>query len=213
MKQAATKISKLLFLGLIALLPARAMAAVDLLPLHGMDEDGIHIQPWINDTFKDVLDDMETAKSEGKRLLYIYVQQGCKSCKKLHEINFRYPQIVDYINKHFYVVQFNMRGVVTVTDIDGKEMGENEFSARSAVNKTPTLQFFPTDLSAVEGKHGINAEAYRFIGYQKPEIFINQLAYIQGEHFKAEPNFIKWYQGTTGLISLDPVNDDNLAIK
>ena len=210
MKQAVARVGKFLILAILALLPARAMAAVDLLPLHGTNEDGIHIQPWINETFKDVVDDMETASNDGKRLLYIYVQQGCKSCKKMHEINFRYPQIVDYINKHFYVVQFNMRGVVTVTDIDGKEMGENEFSSRSAVNKTPTLQFFPTDLTAVNGQHGIKAEAYRFVGYQKPEIFLNQLAYIQGEHFKTEPNFIKWYQGASDLISLDPVNDKDL---
>ncbi|MDH5189015.1 MAG: thioredoxin fold domain-containing protein [Rhodospirillaceae bacterium] len=210
MKQAVARVGKFLILAILALLPARAMAAVDLLPLHGTNEDGIHIQPWINETFKDVVDDMETASNDGKRLLYIYVQQGCKSCKKMHEINFRYPQIVDYINKHFYVVQFNMRGVVTVTDIDGMEMGENEFSSRSAVNKTPTLQFFPTDLTAVNGQHGIKAEAYRFVGYQKPEIFLNQLAYIQGEHFKTEPNFIKWYQGASDLISLDPVNDKDL---
>lgn len=194
------------FLGL-GMAPGHAMAAVKLLPLHGVNEDGIHIQPWLNDTFMEVTDDMQSAGAAGKRLIYIYEQQGCKSCKRMHEVNFRYPQIVDYINKHFYVVQLNMRGVNEVTDIDGKVMSEKDFSARSAVNKTPTMQFFPTDLDAVKGKNGIRAEAYRFAGYQKPEIFLNQLVYIQGGHFKDEPNFINWYRKKSGLVKLWPVQN------
>ncbi len=209
MKALLKSLALTLVLVFFAPITASAKSPAKLLPLYGTNEDGFHVQPWIEETFKDVVDDIETASSQGKRLLVIYEQQGCNSCKKMHEINFRYPQIVDYLNKHFYVVQINMRGVNEVTDIDGKVMGENNFSARSAVNKTPTLQFFPVNPNAVKGKNGIRAEAYRFIGYQKPEIFLNQLAYIQRGHFKRQSNFIDWYRKGAGLIKLEPVLGKN----
>ena len=209
MKALLNSLALTLALVFFAPIAPSAKVPAKLLPLYDTNEDGIHSQPWINETFKDVVDDMETASSEGKRLLYIYEQKGCWTCVKMHEINFRYPQIVDYLNKHFYVVQINMRGVNEVTDIDGKVMGENDFSARSAVNKTPTLQFFPANLNVARNKNGIRAEAYRFIGYQKPEIFLNQLAYIQRGHFKRQPNFINWYKKGAGLIKLEPVLEKN----
>ena len=209
MKALLNSLALTLALVFFAPIAPSAKPPAKLLPLYGLNENGTHAQPWIEETFKDVVDDMKTASSENKRLLYIYEQKGCNTCKKMHEINFRYPQIVDYLNKHFYVVQINMRGVNEVTDIDGKVMGESNFSARSAVNKSPTLQFFPANLSAVKGKNGIRAEAYRFIGYQKPEIFLNQLAYIQRGHFKRQPNFINWYKKGAGLIKLEPVLEKN----
>ena len=34
-------------------------------------DDGLHIQPWIRDTFKDLQEDLDEANAEGKRLGYI----------------------------------------------------------------------------------------------------------------------------------------------
>ena len=53
-----------------------------------MGEDGLHKQPWFSTTFKDVKEDLETAKQDGKRLAIIIEQRGCIYCKKLHETVF-----------------------------------------------------------------------------------------------------------------------------
>ena len=45
-------------------------------------EDGLHKQPWFSVTFKDIREDLETAKEADKRLALIVEQRGCLYCKK-----------------------------------------------------------------------------------------------------------------------------------
>jgi len=45
-------------------------------------DDGLHIQPWIRDTFKDLQEDLDEANAEGKRLAIMFEQRGCIYCKK-----------------------------------------------------------------------------------------------------------------------------------
>ena len=181
-----------------------ASPAAEEIPHYGMDEDGIHIQPWIEKTFNDIGEDMTTASEGGKRLLVLWEQQGCGYCKKMHEVNFRNRQIVDYINKHFYVIQLNMRGVNEVIDVDGETLSEKVMRARAAVTGSPTLAFYPTDPGDVEGKKGKAAEVFRYVGYAEPESFLNLLAFVQSEAYKTGASFLSWYKRGEGTIKLDP---------
>lgn len=188
---------------LVAIGISPAVAAAQQLPLYGLNEDGIHTQPWFQQTFNDIGEDMATAKEQGKQLVVIWEQQGCGSCKKMHEINFRYPQIVNYINKHFYVVQRNLRGVNEVTDVDGKTLSEQDFRARAAITGTPTLSFFPTDPAAAAGKYGKDAEAFRFVGYIPPEHFLNLFAYVRSKGFERGVSFLSWYMRGKETLKID----------
>lgn len=184
---------------------ASPSSAIEPLPLHGLNEDKIHTQPWFENTFLDIGEDIETAIDEDKQLLVIWEQQGCGACTKMHEINLRHPQIVDYMRRNFFVVQMNMRGVKEVTALDGEVMPERDFRGRAAVIRTPTLQFYPVDASDAQGKTGKRAEAYRFEGYWKPELFLNLMVFVKHQHFKKEPNFMTWYQKGEGIMKLVPV--------
>lgn len=105
-------------------------------------DDGLHKASWMRDTFKDLQEDLEEANSEGKRLMLIIEQRGCIYCKKMHEEVFVIPEIKEFIEKNFFVVQLNMFGDVDVTDFDGETLTEKEMAKHWGVLFTPSILFF-----------------------------------------------------------------------
>ena len=47
-------------------------------------DDGLHKTKWMQDTFKDLREDLEEANTEGKRLVLFFEQIGCIYCTKMH---------------------------------------------------------------------------------------------------------------------------------
>ncbi|MEM7743287.1 MAG: thioredoxin family protein [Pseudomonadota bacterium] len=122
------------------------LIALILLPLSALaeiGEDGLHKQPWMPVTFKDMAEDLETAADEGKRLAIIFEQRGCIYCKQLHETVFSDPEVAEYIKANFMVVQMNLFGDEEVTDFDGEALPEKEMAQRWGVVFTPTILFMP----------------------------------------------------------------------
>ncbi len=106
-------------------------------------DDGLHKQPWFTNTFRDVAEDIELATAEGKRLVMIFEQRGCIYCQRLHETVFSDPQVANYIQEHFVVVQYNMFGDEEVIDLDGSELTEKTAARAWGVVFTPTVMFLP----------------------------------------------------------------------
>lgn len=193
---------KNLLIGLVALgamawlggLPAAAEppTARPLLPMPEMGEDGLYQQPWFLQSFLDLREDVRDAAAKGKRLALLWEQRGCPYCKELHVVNFRDPEIVDYIRTHFEVIQLNLRGARHVTDFDGTVLTERELARRYAINFTPTIQFFPTSLDKIAGKIGQEAEVWRLLGYWKPFHFINSFVYVQENAYETDLDFQEW---------------------
>ena len=67
-------------------------------------DDGLHIQPWIRNTFKDLQEDLDEANAEGKRLAIFFEQRGCIYCTKMHESVYPDPELSDYIDENFFVI-------------------------------------------------------------------------------------------------------------
>jgi len=111
-----------------------------------LGEDGLYKQTWMPVTFKDMTEDLETAKDEGKRLAIMFEQRGCIYCKELHEKVFSDPEVADYIQENFMVVQMNLFGDEEVTDFDGEALSEKEMAQRWGVVFTPTIMFLPEEL-------------------------------------------------------------------
>ncbi|NCV68334.1 MAG: thioredoxin [Rhodobacteraceae bacterium] len=82
-------------------------------------DDGLHIQPWIRDTFKDLQEDLDEANAEGKRLAIMFEQRGCIYCKEMHETVYTDPELAGYIDDNFFVVRLNLHGDLEVVDFDG----------------------------------------------------------------------------------------------
>ena len=77
---------RLLIAAVLASVMAFAAGAVE------MGDDGLHKQPWMRDTFKDLGEDLAEANAEGKRLVLFVEQIGCLYCKKMHEEVFSDPE-------------------------------------------------------------------------------------------------------------------------
>ena len=118
-------------------------------------DDGLHIQPWIRDTFKDLQEDLDEANAEGKRLAIFFEQRGCIYCTKMHETVYPDPELSDYIDENFFVIQLNLHGDLEVVDFDGDTLTEKQIARKWGILFTPSVIFIPEEVE--EGKTAIQS--------------------------------------------------------
>ena len=124
-----------------------ALAAMSLPGLAAnVGDDGLHKSPWMRETFLDLREDLAEANAEGKRLALMIEQRGCIYCKKMHEEVYPVPEISDYIEENFFVVQLNLHGDREVTDLDGETMAEKNLLRKWGILFTPTVIFLPEEV-------------------------------------------------------------------
>lgn len=110
-------------------------------------DDGLHKEPWMRDTFKDLREDLAEANAEGKRLAVMIEQRGCIYCKKMHEEVYSNAELSEFIGDNFFVVQLNLHGSDTATDFDGQELSQSDLMRKWGILFTPTVIFFPEEVS------------------------------------------------------------------
>lgn len=113
-------------------------------------DDGLHIQPWIRDTFKDLQEDLDEANAEGKRLAIFFEQRGCIYCTKMHENVYPDPELSQYINENFFVIQLNLHGDLEVVDFDGETLSEKKIARKWGILFTPSVIFLPEEVNGDE---------------------------------------------------------------
>ena len=118
-------------------------------------DDGLHIQPWMRDTFKDLQEDLDEANAEGKRLAIFFEQRGCIYCTKMHESVYPDPELSDYIEENFFVIQLNLHGDLEVVDFDGDTLTEKQIARKWGILFTPSVIFLPEEVE--EGKAAIQS--------------------------------------------------------
>ncbi|WP_423836978.1 thioredoxin family protein [Sulfitobacter dubius] len=130
---------------MIARIGATAAAMLLAWPLAAAElgDDGLHKTPWMRDTFKDLREDLEEANAEDKRLMLMFEQRGCIYCTKMHEEVYPAPEITNYLEEIYFVVQLNLHGDIEVTDFDGETLSEKQMARKWGILFTPTLMFLP----------------------------------------------------------------------
>jgi thioredoxin-related protein len=174
----------------IASLVVFLLAAALALPAMAVEigEDGLHKQDWFAMTFRDISEDIEHARSEGKRLAITFEQRGCIYCRAMHEKLLSDPEVRDYIREHFMVVQYNMFGDEEVTDLDGEVLTEKTAARKWGYVFTPTIVFLPEE--APEGGTVAQAAVATMPGAFGKWTFlnmfrwVNEKGYESGEHFQ-----------------------------
>jgi thioredoxin-related protein len=106
-------------------------------------DDGLHKEDWFTITFRDIAEDIEAAKADGKRLAIVFEQRGCIYCAKMHEELLTDPEVRDFIKANYHVVQYNMFGDEEVTDLDGEVLTEKKAARKWGYVFTPTIVFLP----------------------------------------------------------------------
>lgn len=147
-----------------------------------VNEDGLHVQPWFQETFFDLADDLSEAKEAGKRLVLLWEQRGCPYCREMHNVNFKNQKIVNFITANFMVIQLNLWGSREVTDFDGTAMEERAIARRWGVNFTPTIMFLGEDIKS--GQTARDLEVARMPGYFKPFHFISMFEFVREKSYE-----------------------------
>ena len=111
-------------------------------------DDGLHKTRWMQDTFKDLREDLEEANAEGKRLVLFFEQIGCIYCTKMHKEVFSKEKVSNYINDNFFVVQLNLHGDIEVTDFDGDVLPEKDIARKWGILFTPSILFLPPEVDS-----------------------------------------------------------------
>ncbi|MFZ1682316.1 MAG: thioredoxin family protein [Rhizobiaceae bacterium] len=169
-------------LGLV-LMAAPVARAAELLEEPQVGDNGLHAQSWFVNSFLDLGEDLAEAKAAGKGLVVIFEQAGCPYCREMHQVNFRRADIVDLVRANFNVVQIDLRGSRSVTDMDGEAMEERALARKWGVAFTPTLMFFAKDADPA-GKPGNQAVAAVMPGYFKPFHFASMFDYVASDSYR-----------------------------
>lgn len=171
-----------LLLFFVCLCPSVIVQAAEDILSPGFNDEPIAVPlknpDWFKLSFLDLRDDLQEAKDAGKVGIILYFgQDRCPYCKALLDVNFSKTDITRYTQEHFDVIALDVRGSRTVTNLEGRQISEKEFSIDENANFTPTLLFY--DLT---GK-----EVHRMVGYYQPYTFMAALEYVADKHYQKQP--------------------------
>ena len=171
---------------IISRIGAAAVAVMLAWPLAAAElgDDGLHKTPWMRDTFKDLREDLEEANAEDKRLMLLFEQRGCIYCIKMHEEVYPAPEIANYIEENYFVVQLNLHGDIEVTDFDGETLSEKQMARKWGILFTPTLMFLPQEVA--EGAAAPQAAVAVMPGAFGKGTTLDMLTWVNEERYALE---------------------------
>jgi thioredoxin-related protein len=165
-----------------------ALLVVSLMPAKAeIGDDGLHKEDWFTITFRDIAEDIETARAEGKRLAIVFEQRGCIYCRKMHEELLTDPEVRDYIEANYMVVQYNMFGDEEVTDLDGEVLTEKTAARKWGYLFTPTIVFLPEE--APESAPVSEVAVATMPGAFGKWTFLNMFRWVQEKGYESDEHF------------------------
>lgn len=126
-------------------------------------------------TFGDLPEEMELAKSEGKLgMLLFFEAEACSYCQAMLRNVFSDRRVQDWYRERFVNIAIDIHGDVEITDFDGITLPSKVFSDHRRIYLTPVVSFL--DLTG--------AEIHRQLGMVKtPEEFLILGEYVEGKHY------------------------------
>jgi thioredoxin-related protein len=158
-----------------------------------IDADGLHKVDWFQDTWKDLQEDFETAKEEGKRLLIIVEQRGCIYCREMHETSFKDEKVLARLTEDYFPVRINLHGATEMVDTDGEAMEERAAARKWGVMFTPTMIFMPPEIS--DDTPAIRQAVAVMPGAFKPGTTYDLLTWVLEERYldQSEEDFQRYH--------------------
>ncbi|MCW9046717.1 MAG: thioredoxin family protein [Gammaproteobacteria bacterium] len=101
-------------------------------------------QTFFDKSFGDFSEELEMAKEEGKKGVFIFFEMDeCPFCHRMKTTVLNQPEVLSFYKKHFKIFQVNIEGDVEMTDFQGIETTQKDFSFKQQrVRATPVLAFF-----------------------------------------------------------------------
>jgi len=179
---------KHLLSGLAALVMGSALAVPALADL---DDNGLHVEDWIEETFYDLREDLGDATAAGQRMLILFEQRGCIYCNEMHENVFSRENIAQMLDEDFFVIRLNLHGSLEVTDFDGEVMSEREIARRWGILFTPTLMFMPEEVA--EDLTAVQASVATMPGAFGGWTTYNMLTWVQDHGYDDDEGFQRYH--------------------
>lgn len=137
--------------------------------------EAFHMPDWFKASFLEIHNDAKEAGEAGKHLMLFMHLENCPYCKRMLDENFFAGKNKKFIQKHFDVIDINIRGSRTVEWGSGVLYTEKEVAQELKVYATPAIIF-------LNGKGQI---VYRTNGYRSPDVLRNVLHYVtEGQYSK-----------------------------
>jgi thioredoxin-related protein len=125
-------------------------------------------QYFFDSTFGDFAEELENAKSEGKKgILLMFEMDECPFCHRMKTTVLNQPEVQDYFKEHFLIFPVDIEGDVEVHDFEGNTMAQKDFALKShRVRATPVFAFFDLDGTLVARYTGAtgNTEEFLWLG-------------------------------------------------
>ena len=129
-----------------------------------MTDDGFYREPWFLESFLELADDLAAASENKKRLAIMWELRGCPYCRETHLVNFARPEIADYIQQRFEILQLNIIGSREVTDFDGEKLTEKKIRPEIRRARRAGLPVLPRQRGGACGKGAARARGRAWPG-------------------------------------------------
>ncbi|MCW8962479.1 MAG: thioredoxin fold domain-containing protein, partial [Gammaproteobacteria bacterium] len=127
--------------------------------------------------FLDLADELEKAKSKGKKgLMILFTTEGCSYCSFFIHKSLGDPEIAKVVRNNFDSLGMEIFDDTEMISPQGAELPIKQFAKQEGVQFSPSLLFYGHDGKII----------LRKTGYQSPERFKNMLSYIANDHYQSE---------------------------
>ncbi|NEX20552.1 thioredoxin fold domain-containing protein [Thiorhodococcus mannitoliphagus] len=145
------------------------------LSLAGDFEDAtiMHIDypDWFKETFLDLPDEIDEARSAGKvGLMVLFTTEGCSYCAEFIRTSLADARLAERVQARFDAIGLEIFSDAEMVAPDGSQLRVKEFAERAGAGFAPSLVFYGED----------GALLYRGVGYHSPERFASVLDYLSG---------------------------------
>jgi thioredoxin-related protein len=130
---------------------------------------------FFTQTFGDLREEMQLAKSEGKLgMLLFFEAEACSYCQAMLWNVLSDRQVQDWYRDRFVNIAIDIHGDVEITDFDGITLPSKVFSDHRRIYLTPVVSFL--DFTG--------AEIYRHLGMVRTaDEFLVIGEYVEGRHY------------------------------
>ena len=102
---------------------------------------------FFDETLNDLEEERTIAKDENKKgILLMFEMDECPFCRRMKKTVLNRKEVQDYFRKNFRILSIDVEGDLELTDFQGKETTQKEFSLKQfRVRATPVFQFVGLD--------------------------------------------------------------------
>lgn len=137
---------------------------------------------FFNMSSDNLKEDLQTAKTEGKKGVFIFFHmEECPFCHKMEMNVLNQSDVIKYYKNNFLNFIIDIHGDVELADFQGKETTQKKFSFKNRVRATPVLAFFDLNGKLIFKRTGfLNKDEFLLMGkYVAKDIYkkINFIRY------------------------------------